>query len=213
MNLINDFENSIINLEIEKAVDICNKIVSSKEVPMDEIFKSISKALDIVGKKYENNEYFLSELIMAGEIVKEILKIIEPFYKKDNKKSIATIVLATVKGDLHDIGKNIVAMLLQSSNFKVIDLGVDVSSKDIVKAVKNNNANILGLSALLTTTIPEFKNVIQELRKEGIRDKVKVIIGGASVNEKVAKDSEVDAWARTAIDGLKICKQWIGELK
>jgi 5-methyltetrahydrofolate--homocysteine methyltransferase len=150
---------------------------------------------------------------MAGEIVKEILKIIEPFYKKDNKKSIATVVLATVKGDLHDIGKNIVAMLLQSSNFKVIDLGVDVSSKDIVKAVKNNNANILGLSALLTTTIPEFKNVVQELKKEGIRDKVKVIIGGASVNEKVAKDSEVDAWARTAIDGLKICKQWIGELK
>jgi methanogenic corrinoid protein MtbC1 len=92
-----------------------------------------------------------------------------------------------------------------------LDLGVDVSSKDIVKAVKNNNANILGLSALLTTTIPEFKNVIQELKKEGIRDKVKVIIGGASVNEKVAKDSEVDAWARTAIDGLKICKKWIGE--
>lgn len=210
MNLINEFENSIINLEIEKAIDICKKIVSSKEVSMDEIFKTISKALDIVGKKYENNEYFLSELIMAGEIVKEILKIIEPFYKKDEEKNIATVVLATVKGDLHDIGKNIVAMLLNSSNFKVIDLGVDVSSKDIVKAVKDNNAKILGLSALLTTTIPEFKNVIQELKKERIRDKVKVIIGGAAVNDKVAKDSEVDAWARNAIDGLRICKQWVG---
>ncbi|MEM2928371.1 MAG: cobalamin-dependent protein [Nitrososphaerota archaeon] len=210
MNLINEFENSIINLEIEKAIDICKKIVYSKEVSMDEIFKTISKALDIVGKKYENNEYFLSELIMAGEIVKEILKIIEPFYKKDEEKAIATVVLATVKGDLHDIGKNIVAMLLNSSNFKVIDLGVDVSSKDIVKAVKDNNAKILGLSALLTTTIPEFKNVIQELKKERIRDKVKVIIGGAAVNDKVAKDSEVDAWARNAIDGLRICKQWVG---
>ncbi|MEM2178339.1 MAG: cobalamin-dependent protein [Candidatus Methanomethylicaceae archaeon] len=210
MDLINDFESSIINLEIEKAIDICKKIISLKEVSMDEIFKTISKALDIVGKKYENNEYFLSELIMAGEIVKEILKIIEPFYKKDEEKAIATVVLATVKGDLHDIGKNIVAMLLNSSNFKVIDLGVDVSSKDIVKAVKDNNANILGLSALLTTTIPEFKNVIQELKKERIRDKVKVIIGGAAVNDKVAKDSEVDAWARNAIDGLRICKQWVG---
>ncbi len=210
MDLMNEFENSIINLEIEKAIDVCKKIISSKKVSSDEIFKAISRALDVVGKKYEKNEYFLSELIMAGEITKEILKIIEPFYKRSDEKAIATVVLATVKGDLHDIGKNIVAMLLNSSGFKVIDLGIDVPSSNIVKAVKDNNANILGLSALLTTTIPEFKNIVQELKKEGIRNKVKVIIGGAAVNEEVAKNSEVDAWARTAVDGLKICKQWFG---
>lgn len=207
--MIDKFENSIINLDIEKASNVCKELIESSKVPVDEIFKAIGRALDVVGQKYENGEYFLSELIMAGEVVKEVLKIIEPIYKKDEQETIATVVLATVRGDLHDIGKNIVAMLLQSSGFKVIDLGIDVAAEDIIKAVKENNADILGLSALLTTTIPEFGNVVEELKKAGLRDKVKVIVGGAAVNEEVAKKYGVDAWGKTAVDGLKICKQWV----
>jgi 5-methyltetrahydrofolate--homocysteine methyltransferase len=206
--MIDEFENSIINLDIEKASSVCKELIS--KVHIDEVFKAIARALDVVGQKYEDGEYFLSELIMAGEVVKEVLKLVEPIYKRDEQKAIATVILATVRGDLHDIGKNILAMLLQSSGFKVVDLGIDVAAEDIAKAVKENNANILGLSALLTTTVPEFGNVVEELRKAGLRDKVKVIVGGAAVNEEVAKRYGADAWGKTAVDGVKICKQWVG---
>ena len=164
------FEEFIVNLDLEKAIEACKEIILYQKVSIDEIFKMISKALDVVGKKYEEGEYFLSELIMAGEIVKEILKIIEPYCKGIEQKTIATVVLATVKGDLHDIGKNILAMLLKLSGFKVIDLGVDVPAENIVKAAEENNANIIGLSALLTTTLPEFQNVINELKRAGNKE-------------------------------------------
>jgi methylmalonyl-CoA mutase cobalamin-binding domain/chain len=212
VTIMSKFEEFIVNLDLEKAIEACKEIILYQKVSIDEIFKMISKALDVVGKKYEEGEYFLSELIMAGEIVKEILKIIEPYCKEIEQKTIATVVLATVKGDLHDIGKNILAMLLNSSGFKVIDLGVDVPAENIVKAAEENNANIIGLSALLTTTLPEFQNVINELKKAGIRNKVKVMVGGAAVNEEVMKFG-VDAWGKTAVDGVKICKRWISEIE
>lgn len=210
MKMIDKFEDSIINLDIERATNVCKELIKSSMVPIDEVFKAIGRALDVVGQKYEEREYFLSELIMAGEVVKEVLKLIEPIYKRDEQVAIATVVLATVRGDLHDLGKNVFAMLLQSSGFKVVDLGIDVAAEKIVKAVGENNAEILGLSALLTTTVPEFENVVKELKKAGLRDKVKVIIGGAAVNEEVAEKYGVDAWGKTAVDGLKICKQWFG---
>lgn len=210
VRIIDKFEDSIVNLDVEKATSICKKLIESSKMSTDDVFKSIGKALDVVGRKYEKGEYFLSELIMAGEVVKEVLKLIEPGYKKDGIKTIATVIMATVRGDLHDIGKNIASMLLQFSGFEVVDLGTDVLAKDIVKAVRENNAKILGLSALLSTTVPEFGNVVKELEKAGLRDEVKVIVGGAAVNEEVAKKYGVDAWCKTAVGGLKICKQWYG---
>jgi methylmalonyl-CoA mutase cobalamin-binding domain/chain len=208
MKMIDKLEYSIINLDIERATDACKELVKSSMVPIDEIFRAIGRALDVVGQKYEEGEYFLSELIMAGEVVKEGLKLIEPIFKRDEKVAIATVVLATVRGDLHDIGKNIFAMLLQSSGFKVIDLGIDISAENIVKAVRKNNAEILGLSFLLTTTLSEIENVIGELNKAGLRDKVKVIVGGAALNEDVVDKNDVDAWGKTAVDGLRICRRW-----
>jgi methylmalonyl-CoA mutase cobalamin-binding domain/chain len=210
MKMIDRLEHSIINLDIEGATDACNELVKSSMVPTDEIFRAIGRALDVVGRKYEEGEYFLSELIMAGEVVKEGMKLIEPIYKRDEKVAIATVVLATVRGDLHDIGKNIFSMLLQSSGFKVIDLGIDVSAENIVKTVRDNNPEILGLSSLLTTTLSEIENVIGELKKAGLRDKVKVIVGGAALNEDVVDKNEVDAWGKTAVEGLRICRQWFG---
>lgn len=208
--MMNEFENSIIDLEVERAVDMCREIVFQK-VSVDEIFRAIARALDVVGQRYEEGRYFLSELIMAGEVVKEVLKVVEPLYKKDARKTVATVVLATVKGDLHDVGKNILSMLLQSSGFKVIDLGVDVPTEDVVKAAEENNADIVGLSALLTTVIAQFGNVVEELKKRGIRDKVKVIIGGSAVNGEVARDFKVDSWGKIAVDGLRTCEQWISQ--
>jgi len=207
--MIDRFEESIVKLDVEGAVDVYKKLIRSSKASVDEIFEAIGRALDVVGRKYEDKEYFLSELIMAGEVVKEVLKLVEPKYKGDERKAIATVVLATVRGDLHDIGKNILAMLLESSGFKVVDLGNDVPAGRIAKAVRENSARILGLSTLLTTTMPEFGNVVEKLNEEGLRKKVKVIVGGAAVNEDVAKRYGVDAWGKTAVEGVRICRQWL----
>jgi 5-methyltetrahydrofolate--homocysteine methyltransferase len=207
--MIDRLEDSIVKLDVEGAVDVYRKLTQSSKVSVDEIFEAIGRALDVVGRKYEDKEYFLSELIMAGEVVKEILKLVEPRYKRDERKAIATVVLATVRGDLHDIGKNILALLLESSGFKVVDLGNDVPAGRIAKAVRENGARILGLSTLLTTTMPEFGNVVAKLSEEGLRKKVKVIVGGAAVNEDVAKKYGVDAWGKTAVEGVRICRQWL----
>jgi 5-methyltetrahydrofolate--homocysteine methyltransferase len=207
--MIERFENSIVNLDSEGALKTCEEMLKSG-VAVDDIFNAIGRAMDIIGEKYESNEYFLSELIMAGEVVKEVLSRLERTVTVGGRGGAATVVLATVRGDLHDIGKNIVAMLLRSSGFNVVDLGVDVEAKRILDAVRENNAGILGLSALLSTTVHEFSTVVDELNRTGLRGKVKVIVGGAAVNEEVARKSNVDAWGRTAVEGLKICKQWAG---
>jgi methylmalonyl-CoA mutase cobalamin-binding domain/chain len=208
MQMIRKLEDAIINLDVEGATNVCKELIESSKVGTDEIFKSMRRALDVVGQKYEEKEYFLSELIMVGEVVKEVLKLIEPIYKRDEQAVVATVVLATVRGDLHDLGKNTFAMLLRSSGFRVVDLGIDVTAENIAKAVKENKAEILGLSALLTTTVPEIENVVEELRKSSIREKVRVLVGGAAVNEEVVEKYGGDAWGKTAVEGLKICKQW-----
>ncbi|MBS7650759.1 MAG: cobalamin-dependent protein [Candidatus Bathyarchaeia archaeon] len=207
--MIEQFEDSIVNLDSDRALNLCEELLKSG-VSVDDIFGAIGKAMDIVGDKYESNEYFLSELIMAGEVVKEVLSKLEQTATAAGEGGVATVVLATVRGDLHDIGKNIVGMLLRSSGFRVVDLGVDVEATRILEAIKENKADILGLSALLSTTVNEFSTVVEELVKAGLRGKVKVIVGGAAVNEEVARKSNVDAWGKTAVEGLKICRQWAG---
>jgi len=204
--VIRDLENSITQLDLGKATAICRELAPS--TAPEELFTAIGNALNIVGEKYEQGEYFLSELIMAGEVVNEVLKQIKSAQRVN---IMGTVVLATVKGDIHDIGKNIVAMLLRSSGFEVIDLGCDVPSEKIAASVKENKASIVGLSALLTTTIAEFGKVVNSLENDGVRRNVRTLVGGAAVNEK-SLEYGVDAWARTAVDGLKICKRIAGRL-
>ena len=208
--MMNEFEDAIINLNTDKAISCSKELLSSSQVERGELFKAIGRALDVVGQKYEDGEFFLSELIMAGEVVKDILAVIAPTTNKEEQKNVATVVLATVKGDLHDIGKNILSTLFKSAGFKVVDLGIDVPKETITTAVKENNPMILGLSSLLSTTVPEFGNIILELQKLGLRDKVKVIVGGAAVNEGTVKKYQVDAWGKTAVQGLRIAKRWAG---
>jgi methanogenic corrinoid protein MtbC1 len=176
------------------------------------LFNAIERALDVVGEKYEAGDYFLSELIMAGEVVKEVLNLMDAKEVPERHRIAGTVVLATVKGDIHDIGKNIVSMILRSSGFKIIDLGTDVAAEDIANSVRGKKADILGLSSLLTTSLPEFGNVVELLRRQDQKNRVKTIGGGAAVDEKVLKYG-VDAWAKTAVQGVRICKAWAGEWK
>jgi len=178
--------------------------------PVEAITNGLAAGLRIVGEKFERREYFLSELVVAAEVVKEGMKIIQPYIKGEGVKAKGKVVLATVKNDNHDIGKSLVATLLSVSGFEVIDLGVDVPTETIVEAVRENHPQILGLSALLTVTMPEMGEVIKGLKAAGLREHVKVIVGGSPVTKEFAEKIGADYRAADAIDGMNKCIEWVG---
>jgi 5-methyltetrahydrofolate--homocysteine methyltransferase len=206
--ILDRLRDSIVNLDIEGVKRACQEALAEGIPPIEAVTEGMAKGMDIVGQKYEAKEFFLSELIMAGEVMKEGMAVLEPYLKEAEVKKSGKILLGTVKGDLHDIGKNIVAMLLGAAGFEVIDLGVDVPAEKFVEAVRTYKPKILGLSALLTTTMLEMENVIRELEKAGLRKQLKVIVGGAPITKEYAKKIGADANAPDAVAGVNICKEW-----
>jgi len=198
-------------LEIADFEDV-NKIVieglKSGVAPID-IVNAMNQALEEVGKKYESGQYFLSELMMAGYLASEVIKILKPHLAKTKMKTLGKVVIGTVKGDIHNIGKNIVIMMLQAAGFEVIDLGVDVSAEKFVDVVASKKPDILGLSALLTSTIHEMKNVIDALKENNLRDIVKVIVGGRPVTKEFAEEIGADGYAEDAVKAVKVVKELI----
>lgn len=201
---------ALINFDVEATKRASLEAVQV-EVPTEKIIEAMAEGMAIVGKKYEAHEYFVPDLIMAGETMKETLEVLEPYMKGEAGGELGRAVVATVSGDIHDIGKNIFVTLMTTAGFKVIDLGVDVSAERIVEAVKSSHPSILGLSALLTTNLEQFPKIVEKLKKEGLRDGVKVIVGGATVTEEYAKEALVDGYAKTALAGVEICRVWVRE--
>ncbi len=206
--ILEKIKNYLINFDIENLKKECKEAIDKGISPI-EIINSLSKGMDIVGKKYEEGEFFLSDLIMAGETMKEAMEVLKPYLKESEVKKIGKIVIGTVRGDLHDIGKNIVATLLTAAGFEVIDLGIDVPPEKFLEAVREYKPNILGMSALLTTTMIEMENVIKELEKYSLRKDIKIIVGGAPLNEEFARKIGADAYAIDAVTGVNICRRWI----
>ncbi len=200
---------SLANFDAESTKERALELVK-QGVSIDEIIKRMTDGMNEVGKKYEAGEFFVPELIMAGETMKEALEVLRPYMTGETGGKEGTVVLATVAGDIHDIGKNIVSTLLTTAGFKVLDLGVDVPAERIVEAVRRSNARILGMSALLTTNLEQIPIVIQGLKREGLRGKVKVILGGATITKDFAERAEADAYAKDALTGVKICQDWVG---
>jgi len=209
--ILSRLRESIVNLDIEGTKQACQDALAVGIPPVKAITEGMGKGMNIVGEKYEAGEYFLSELIMAGEVMKEGMKILEPHLKDTEIKKLGKVVLATVKGDLHDIGKNIVATLLGAAGFEVIDLGVDVPAEKLLETVRMQKPDILAMSALVTTTMPEMENVIKQLKKAGQRRKVKVTVGGAPLTQGYAEIIGADAYAPDALAGVNICKKWISQ--
>jgi 5-methyltetrahydrofolate--homocysteine methyltransferase len=208
-NILLQIQNAIVNLDIPTLQKLCGQAIAERIQPNKVITDGMAKGMEIVGNKYEHNEYFLTELIMAGETMKQGLKVLEPVLKKSEMKPIGKIVIATVKGDLHDIGKNVFATLMGASGFAVIDLGTDVSTEKIIETVKRDRPNMVGLSALLTTTMINMEDVVAHLKKAGLRDKVRLIVGGAPVTSEYAKRIGADASAIDAVEGVNICRSWL----
>jgi len=201
---------AVVKFDVDAVKEACNDALQQKIPPYEILTEGMAKGMEIIGEKYETGEFFLSELIMAGETMKEGMKIIEPYLQAEGKSSKGQVVLGTVEGDLHDIGKNIVASLLRGSGFGVADLGADVPPRRFLEEAEKSNAQIVGMSALLTTTMVKMADTMKALVEAGIRDRLKVILGGAPVNSAYATKIGADAAANDAIDGMAICKKWAG---
>lgn len=194
----------------DKVVELVQKALEDKIEPMEIINKSLLPAMDVIGEKFGREEIFLPELVISAQAMKAGMDILRPILTEAGEKPGAKIVMGTVQGDMHDIGKNIVGMILQGAGFEVIDLGTDVHSEKFIHALKENDVPLLGLSALLTTTMIEMKTVIDDLVKEGMREKVKVIIGGAPTSQEFASEIGADGYAPDAISAKDKIKELLG---
>ena len=193
--------------------DIAELVQTSLDSGSDphELFKAMISGLDECGKRFENKEFFLADLIMAGEAFTDGMKVLEPHLAENESIGQAgKVLLGTVAGDVHDIGKNLVGFLLKSAGFEVIDLGTDNSTESFVSAVKQHQPDVLGMSALLTTTMLGMEDVVKALEKEGLRDKTKIIIGGGPVSKKFAEEIGADAYESDAAKGVKKIKELVG---
>jgi len=201
----------IIELEVDDIADAVKEALDEGKEPFD-VMNALTKGMDEVGKRYEEKEYYLTELVLAGETMKEAFKVLKPaLAASDTSTDKVKIILATVKGDNHDIGKNILGSLLLSSGFELHDLGMDVDEDTIVEKVKETGASIIALSSLLTMTVEHIKVVHEALIEAGIRDKVKLIVGGAPLNEELAKKLGADDFADDAVDGVRHIKRLAGK--
>jgi dimethylamine corrinoid protein len=206
--LFNEIKTALIEFEVELVKEKIHEALDLG-VNAEEIIIALSEGMDVVGEKYQSGEYFVTSLIIAGETMKEALEVLEPHLSSQGGPKRGKIVMATVAGDVHDIGKNIFTTLMDTAGFEVIDLGVDVSAETIVSAVREHRPEILGLSALLTTNLEQFPLIVNILEKEGLKSGVKIVVGGATVTDEFAKSARVDAFAKSAVEGVNICKAWV----
>ncbi|HHW41689.1 MAG TPA: cobalamin-binding protein [Syntrophomonadaceae bacterium] len=197
---------AIVELENEKVTKMV-KDELVKGTAVEEIVEKCRQGMEIVGQKFSKGEYFLPELIMAGEIFNSIIEIIRPVLAEAKTNTVGKIVLATVQNDIHDIGKNVFKGFAEANGFDVHDLGVDVDPETIVNTIKNEKPDIVGLSCLLTSAFDSIENTIAKIKEAGVRDQVKIIIGGAPVSEELKDWSGADAATRSAAEGVQLCKE------
>ncbi|WP_368292926.1 B12-binding domain-containing protein [Dehalobacter sp. TBBPA1] len=196
--------------------DMLNKVIDqvlSKEdnaSEVQEIVKACQQGMTLVGERYDSGEYFIGDLVFAGEVLQSVMDKLKPALSADSSAKAGKIVLATVFGDLHDIGKNIFRSMAEAAGFEVVDLGINVPVDQIVDKVKEVNPDIVGLSGVLTLALDSMKDTVDGLNHAGLRNKVKVIIGGVPVNEVVCKSIGADGFSTNAAEGVKICQRWVG---
>lgn len=192
-------------LEEDAVLEMLNGIDNAEDA--QKAMEACQAGMEIVGQQFETGEYFVGDLVFAGELMQEAVAILKPYLAGQNSKTIGKMVFCTVEGDLHDIGKNIVRSLLEAAGMEVIDLGVDVAPAKIVEAVKANGVKIVALSGVLTLAINAMKATVEALKAAGLED-VKVIIGGAPVTQEANDIVGADAWTKNPQETVKICTEW-----
>lgn len=194
----------------EETITLVKELIERGANPMD-ILDDARSAMELVGKRFETSEYFIPDLIMAGEILKEISEIVKPLLEKSGAKAKkGKVLIGTVAGDIHDIGKDIVTFMLDVSGFDVLDIGIDVPVQIFIDKIKEFQPQVVGLSGFLTLAFDSMKKTVEAIEKEGLRDKVKIMIGGGQMDETVKVYVGADAYGKDAVAGVQLCKQWIG---
>ena len=204
-----DFEllkNSVGELDEDAAKEILERVDNPEDAL--KAMQACQQGMEIVGSLFEEGEYFVGDLIYAGELMQDAVQILKPYLAGEQSDSVGRMLFCTVKDDLHDIGKNIVRSLLEASGMEVVDLGVDVPAEKIVQTVKEQNLKIVALSGVLTLAINSMKATVDALKAAGLRDEVKVIIGGAPVTQEANDIVGADAWTKNPQETVRICTEW-----
>ena len=209
--LLDGIQKAIETGKLEMAVEHVNKALEQGIDPQSIISNALIKGMEAIGQRFQDGQAFVPDLLMSARAMKGSLEILKPLLKDGNNVTIGKVVIGTVKGDLHDIGKNLVASMFEGCGFEVINLGIDVSDDQFISAVKEHNADILCLSALLTTTMNYMAEVIKALENAGLRDKVKVMIGGAPLSDNFAKQINADAYTSNANAAVQKAKELLGK--
>ncbi len=203
---------AILNGDNKTALAVTQQAVSEGVQPMELITNHMIPAMSEVGRRFECEEYYVPELLLAARAMKGSLDVLRPLLAASGAQPLARVVIGTVKGDLHDIGKNLVSSMLEGGGFEVIDLGTDVTPQRFIEAVQAHGANIVALSALLTVTMPMMKNTIDALKQASLRDRVKVMVGGAPVTREFANSIGADGYSETATSAVTLARQLVASV-
>lgn len=199
---------AMADLEEDELYDFMNEIMDNGGEGVQDALEACQEGMKIVGDRFEEGEYFVGDLIYAGEILTEATNIIKPALTGDGQEKFGKMILCTVKNDLHDIGKNIVRAMLEAGGFDVVDLGIDVDPQTIVDTAKNEGIKIIALSGVLTLAVDSMKDTIEAFKAAGMRDDVKIIVGGAPVTETVCASVGADEWALSPQKTVSVCQAW-----
>ncbi len=202
---------AVVDLDIDSVPALVEAALQAGIEPRTLLNEGLSAGVRAVGERFETGEYFLTDLVLAGEVMKAGLAPLESMLAKQDVKGKGTVVLATVKGDIHEIGKNLVGTMLGAAGFEVVDLGVDVPASRIVGAVRDHQARILGLSVLLTTMVSQLRAVVEELTEAGLRSQTPIVIGGACTTPELAREMGCDAHGADAVAAVRICEELVAK--
>jgi len=209
MDKLEQISEAIVTLKWDEIAELTNEALKADITPLQILNQGLVPGMSVVGAKFKNGEAFLPEVLLSAKTMKSALEILLPILGQGNIRSMGRVAIGTVAGDIHDIGKNIVISMLQGNGFEVIDVGIDIMPEGFVEVVRDNDLDILGLSALLTTTIPAVEETIKALEKAGLRDKVKIIIGGAPITQNVADQVGADGYGADAISAVELVRTLI----
>lgn len=205
-----DLVNALADLKEKEALGIVQDRLSAGEDPL-RILDDARRGVEIVGKRFSDEEYFIPDLVYSGEILRQITDIVKPkLTKAAEVKRLGKVVVGTVAGDIHDIGKDIVVFMLDVSGFEVFDLGIDVPVQKFVDKIKETGSGVVGLSGFLTLAFQSMKDTVEAIKKAGLRNEVKIMIGGGQIDEQVRSFTGADAYGKDAMDAVKLAKGWIG---
>ena len=204
---LKQLHDAVLNGDAKTAKSVTEQALAAGVAPLKLVQEYMVPAMGEVGRRFECNEYFVPELLLSARAMKGALELIRPLLVASGAQPVGRVAIGTVKGDLHDIGKNLVAAMLEGGGYEVIDLGVNVTPEQFVKAVKEKGANIVAMSALLTTTMPSMRTTVDALKSAGVRDQVKILIGGAPITQRYAEEIGADGFTESAAGAVNLAKK------